>query len=200
MNSASLLAIIAAAVVCGVFICQVYDDAALQRINMLDNPTAGADLTEAFLAAEFDYFVSKYARSYVSSDEHQARFRVFADNYRKIVEHNERSSELGYTLMINKFGDLTREEFRNQYLGVGRDKDFTLNSNLAQQDFSPVDSDSDSALPSYVDWREKDKVSRVKDQGKCKGGWAFSAIATIESANRIAGKSNDDLSEQQLID
>jgi C1A family cysteine protease len=55
-------------------------------------------------------------------------------------------------------------------------------------------------LPNQIDWNEKKKVSRVKNQAKCGSCWAFSATGALESMLRIKHNKNIDLSEQQLLD
>ncbi|XP_053605878.1 putative cysteine proteinase CG12163 [Plodia interpunctella] len=52
----------------------------------------------------------------------------------------------------------------------------------------------------YFDWRDKDAVSPVKDQGSCAACWAFSIIANIESQMKIYNNVELVLSEQFLID
>lgn len=44
------------------------------------------------------------------------------------------------------------------------------------------------------------KVSGVKNQGSCGSCWAFSAVAALESQERIAGTGTTSFSEQQLVD
>ena len=57
--------------------------------------------------------------------------------------------------------------------------------------------------PSNFDWRDRDVVTSVKDQGSCGGCWTFAAAAYSESRLIIAGdynKNNIDLSEQYLLE
>ena len=61
------------------------------------------------------------------------------------------------------------------------------------------------AIPDAVDWREKGKVTPVRDQAQCGSCWAFSSLAAVETGLLIAGTSKYtadtlDLSEQQLVD
>merc|ERR1719282_908855 len=42
------------------------------------------------------------------------------------------------------------------------------------------------ANPSSIDWREKNAVTAVKDQGSCGSCWAFAATSTMESHYAIA--------------
>jgi cathepsin L len=94
---------------------------------------------------------------------------------------------------MNKFGDLTLEEFKTIYL--------TLSVNTS--DLYPTDN-TYYAPPTAdeVDWRLKGAVTKVKDQGQCGSCWAFSATGSVEGINAIKGKKIDDISssEQQLVD
>tara|TARA_Y100000389_G_C17430382_1_gene502211 strand:+ start:249 stop:1106 length:858 start_codon:yes stop_codon:yes gene_type:complete len=51
-----------------------------------------------------------------------------------------------------------------------------------------------------VDWREKFKVSSVKNQESCGSCWAFSSVGAVESAWAIKHNILYSLSEQELID
>uniref|UniRef100_A0A7N4PZD2 Cathepsin O n=1 Tax=Sarcophilus harrisii TaxID=9305 RepID=A0A7N4PZD2_SARHA len=55
-------------------------------------------------------------------------------------------------------------------------------------------------LPIRFDWRDKNVVTKVRNQQMCGGCWAFSVVGGIESAYAIKGESLEDLSVQQVID
>jgi len=51
-----------------------------------------------------------------------------------------------------------------------------------------------------VDWRTKDVISSVKDQGQCGSCWSFGTSETVESYMALATGQLSDLSEQQILD
>jgi len=51
-----------------------------------------------------------------------------------------------------------------------------------------------------VDWRKKNVVDSIKDQGKCGACWAFSTASCAESAWAIKTGLLYDISEQHLVD
>ena len=58
---------------------------------------------------QFLQFARKYNKVY-SNEEFDHRFGVFKRNMQFIEDHNKKG--LSYTLKMNKFGDLTNEEFK----------------------------------------------------------------------------------------
>jgi len=107
------------------------------------------------------------------------------------------------TFAVNKFGDLSNEEFREIYLNKPIPADFAAQSCLAKgsqvSEPSPVKFED---LPDSFDWRSQGKVTAVKDQGQCGSCWTFSVTGAIEFAWSIANKLKDpvDLSEQAIVD
>lgn len=63
-------------------------------------------------------------------------------------------------LTMNKFADLTTEEFKERYLGL---KFKPRSRNLRSTEFVHASVDLDTA-PKSIDWREKTAVTGVKNQ------------------------------------
>ena len=62
------------------------------------------------LHSQFQSFEYKYGKSYKSSAERLSRFATFIKNVKEIEEHN-RNGKSTYKKVINKFADMTKEEF-----------------------------------------------------------------------------------------
>lgn len=66
----------------------------------------------------FHILQSQHKKNY-NADEEAKRKAIFKENLDKINEHNERyeKGEVTYIMGVNKFADLTEEEFKTQYTG-----------------------------------------------------------------------------------
>jgi cathepsin L len=96
---------------------------------------------------------------------------------------------------MNQFGDLTNKEFRefNGFRSFGR-------PTLRQVNYDEALLDTTVAAPDAVDWRTKNAVLPVKNQGMCGSCWAFAAVGAVEGARAISTKQLVSLSEQELVD
>merc|ERR1712050_601993 len=115
----------------------------------------------------------QFGKTYGTSAEESYRKGVFYDNYNLVQSSNENTANT-FVLKLNKFGDLTGEEFKAPYTGV-------------------------QGIVADVDWTQLGGVNAVKDQGACGSCWAFSAVCAMEFADFQAGTLHN-LSEQQLVD
>ncbi|KAG0527808.1 hypothetical protein BDA96_06G265200 [Sorghum bicolor] len=141
-------------------------------------------------------WMATHGRTYNAIGEEERRYQVFRDNLRIIDEHNA-AADAGvhsFRLGLNRFADLTNEEYRATYLGV-RTKPQRERKLSAR-----YHADDNEDLPESVDWRTKGAVAEVKDQGSCGSCWAFSTIAAVEGINQIVTGDLISLSEQELVD
>ena len=90
------------------------------------------------------------------------RFEIFKDNLRFIDEHN--SVNRPYKVGLNKFADMTNEEYREKFLGTQPSPYTNLLNKKINKRYLPLPGDR---LPKAVDWRKVGAVNHVKDQGQC---------------------------------
>ncbi|XP_054779164.1 zingipain-2-like [Prosopis cineraria] len=160
------------------------------------------DLDRRFTSEEealgqFQLWQKEYGREYDNLKEEAKRFEIFKENLKYIRETNaRRESPFDYSLGLNEFADLSREEFSKIFtpdMGpIPKD-----NMNLNDDD----DNDSCPNAPASIDWRKKGAVTKVKNQGYCGSCWAFGSIGAMEGINAIVkGKPSVSLSAQELVD
>ncbi|XP_033218564.1 uncharacterized protein LOC117173989 [Belonocnema kinseyi] len=153
------------------------------------------EIKDETLEAEqlFRNFVQEFRKVYPNDEEKQKRLGIFRENLKKIEElrrYEEGTGEYGVT----NFADLTTEEFRSNYLG--------LRPELKSENEIPFPMAEipDVSLPTEFDWRKKNAVTGVKDQGSCGSCWAFSVTGNIEGQYAIKHGELLSFSEQELVD
>jgi len=125
-----------------------------------------------------------------STEEFHTRWSTFKNNAKWIKHFNER--EVGFTVAMNEFGDLSNEEFSQIYKGLKLKAPVVLPTNVLEVDTS--------ALPTTVAWRTKGVVTPVKNQGQCGYCWSFSTTGSLEAAHALQTGQLVGLSEQNLMD
>lgn len=117
-------------------------------------------------------------------------------NNNKIIESTNYLN-LSYVLGHNHFSGLNSTEF-SELMGFKYNRLF-LNNNSTNTN-RIISNNSNLSLPLSVDWRIKNVVTPVKDQGQCGSCWAFSSTGSLEGAYSIKYNTLKSFSEQQLVD
>jgi C1A family cysteine protease len=137
----------------------------------------------------FSEWMSVHGRTYSGLTELMFRRDTYEANLNKIEEHN--SGNHPWTMGVNKFADLTADEFKARYTGG-----YTGSKKASHSKFRIQAKD----LPASVDWRTQGAVTPVKNQQQCGSCWSFSTTGAIEGAWAITKGELVSLSEQQLVD
>ena len=161
--------------------------------------TSIVTLFSAFLVPRyptFDQWLGLHNRSYQFGSERDYRNSVYDVNVKRIREHNREHLQglTTWRMAVNKFADLTSDEFSALYIGGFRNLSHPLN--FANEHMLP----NTSVLPSSVDWTTKGAVTAVKNQEQCGSCWAFSTTGSVEGAWFLTNGTLVSLSEQQLVD
>lgn len=120
---------------------------------------------------------------------------IWEANVKFVNKHNA-EAEAGvhtYTVEVNKFADLTSEEFRSMYNG------FNLTKVMKSEAGIPYLKNG-LKNPDSIDWRTQGYVTPVKNQAQCGSCWAFSTVASLEGQHFKSTGKLVSLSEQNLVD
>jgi len=143
----------------------------------------------------FQDWMTKNNKKYDTQTEYQTRLTNFIETTKRVAQLNARSKALNSTatFAINQFSDLTLEEFSAR-LGM---KGYVPNQVAGIDVAAPA-----VAAPGSFDWRNKNGITAIKDQGQCGSCWAFSCTESIESVYKIKGSKPNQipLAPQQIVD
>ncbi|KAJ1690372.1 hypothetical protein LUZ63_014527 [Rhynchospora breviuscula] len=139
---------------------------------------------------EFEKWIKEIGKNYSNEDEKLKRFAIFKSNYQFINSSNN-NPEQTFKLGLNKYADLTNQEFRALLAGFIPRTGKQPSTPFRYENVMP---------PSSIDWRSRGAVTSVKDQGKCGSCWAFVTADAIEGITKITKGILPTLSEQELID
>lgn len=118
--------------------------------------------------------------------EYYYRKHVWETNFMRVMNHNRQNKT--YRLGMNKFADMTYDEFKSKVLMSTMNNDNIRKTNYVTPNRS-------------VNWRAHGVVQEVNDQGMCGSCWAFSAAETLSAAyGMISNNKSFVLSPQELVD
>jgi len=143
--------------------------------------------TNELLFPEFENWARTYGRTY-SHSEQIYRFEIWKEN-KEYIENNNADPESSFKLAMNQFGDMTKEEFAKAVSGLRSYNNISSHGIIF-----------DGNPKKAVDWRKKNAVTPVKNQGMCGSCWSFSATGAIEGAWALKKGKLVSLSEQNLVD
>jgi len=155
---------------------------------------------------EYDYISAKVKPFINFFIEHNKFYDSFSVLLSKIetfhynldyIDYHNKFSNTSYTLGITQFADLTTDEYK-AYLGMSGFMDSSYK--LGAKNMCVVQGKEYGTYPMTVDWREKNAVTPVKDQGQCGSCWSFSTSGAVEGVYAIKTGTLVSLSEQQMVD
>lgn len=85
--------------------------AGLYNVNSSNHENIPAPIQEVF-----QQWKAQHGKNYSSPSEHNFRLKVFFQNYLRVKA--ESLTAVSYTVALNQFSDLTKEEFLTKYTGV----------------------------------------------------------------------------------
>jgi cathepsin L/cathepsin K len=195
MKSIKYLVILLASLVCLIasISCNSTEDVIIEKFM------EAGEIRELFKVWHLIYKKGVYT---MNSDEYTIRLEIFKSKVDEIKKWNMDPSKT-WKKGLNKFSDLTKSEFRENYL---TNMDEFLNP-LGGADYSPT-----NGLINYDYYVEKNSVYSFKaidwsvhsgpvdDQGVCGSCYAFASLNAIESSYFIKTGQRVKLSRQQVVD
>uniref|UniRef100_A0A6G1SAU2 Crustapain n=1 Tax=Aceria tosichella TaxID=561515 RepID=A0A6G1SAU2_9ACAR len=159
---------------------------------------------------EWVEYKKKYGKVYTTPEEDAKRFSLFMASKEMIQKHNTNDGA-GYKMGLSQLSDWTHEELallKGMQYDSAAQRRFEGGGGASANEQSRLrvvrETIRDPPLPAQVDWRKiaPNRVSPVKDQGKCASDWAFATTGLLEAVPGLHNRKAKliPLSEQQLID
>ncbi|KAK0407534.1 hypothetical protein QR680_019248 [Steinernema hermaphroditum] len=140
----------------------------------------------------------KFPEKATSGRKSLDRFQIYDNKLKIIKELNDRLDDTEFE--DNRFTDWSDEEIRKILLPLDFDLNNLKNDTFLNSTHSGFFTASRSTAGTF-DWRTKNVIAAVKDQGQCGSCWAFATTGLVEAMNAISKSvAPISLSEQELVD
>jgi cathepsin L len=153
----------------------------------------GVVAVSALSELEYQTLFTRWMQSNDKTYQHEEffhKYNTFKANLDWINLSNAQNKS--YTVAVNKFADLSTEEFGNMMCGYK--PALRTSARVTSED------DTEFTVGASLNWVTKGAVTPVKDQGQCGSCWAFSATGGIEGAVFVKTAKLNNVAEQQLVD
>ena len=156
----------------------------MSLILPISNAIVNDSKTLISLQLEFQGWLTENNKKYSSKTDYDFRFKIYLENKMEVEKHNQSLST--YTKSLNKFGDLTDEEFMQKYTSkiyqqkeegnqiFGNLRNFVAkiinvfwpeNKKFKLKKEQKIKKEN---LPvEEIDWEKKGIMSEIKDQDEC---------------------------------
>jgi len=159
------------------------------------------------LIQKFDSFIEKYNKTYrYDTKEYFKRFDIFQTSLTHIKWLNShRLSPRSAVYGITQFSDLSPHEFQQIIQKQIKLDSLRKSHSLTKRSFFSLNNKENiktqlKDVPQKCDYRDKNVVTKVRNQGECGACWAHSIVETIETMVALKTKSLREYSVQQFID
>lgn len=119
---------------------------------------------ETTMRVRHEQWIAHHDKIYNDLKEKEIRFKIFKENVERIETFNA-GEDKGYKLGVNKFADLTNEEFRVLHTGYKSSSHPKIMSSSKPKTHFRYANITD--VPPIMDWRRKGAVTPIKDQMEC---------------------------------
>ena len=148
------------------------------------------------LRNDFNNFMEKYQKHYrdpLYHTEREHRFRIYVDNYNRVAKLNSLGNA---KFQLNKFADLTPEEFSEFYTIPASSRCGNNQPQFPSHRYFDLVKPNDD-LPESFNWKSKGAVGPVRNQGSAGSCWAFSTVENVAGQWALAKKQFVELSSEQ---
>jgi C1A family cysteine protease len=154
---------------------------------------------------KFMKFMKNHNKNYTTPDEFSERYNIFKENGKKKQKmkiEKDNSTDSDDEDDTNEFLDMTTQEFSKRFLSLDvKLSDMVDSAKPSNESWASTGGKRLlQVIPTSFDWRTKNAVSPVKNQGNCGSCYAFASMATLESQYLIKYAVLKKLSEQQIVD